>query len=119
MRYVVAGLVVILLQALLILQLLLQRRRNQKSDLSLRESEERFRLMADTTPSLIWMCDRQGKVIYLNQRRIEFTGRDPKAGFGDTWTMFITMTSGGPLQIRSPSKAGRLLERISASTPRW
>ena len=31
--------------------------------------------MADTTPSLVWMSDKDGKVIYLNNRRIEFTGR--------------------------------------------
>jgi PAS domain S-box-containing protein len=50
-----------------------------------RESEKRFRVMADTTPSLVWMCDPQGKIMYLNERRLAFTGPDPKGGDGDTW----------------------------------
>jgi PAS domain S-box-containing protein len=56
---------------------------------ALRESEERFRVMANTTPSLIWMCDEGGKITYLNDRRIAFTGRDPRAGYDDTWTTYI------------------------------
>ena len=73
----------------LIIGLLWQRARNRKADLRLRESEKRFRLMADTTPALIWMCDREGTVTYLNDRRIDFTGRDLATGFGDAWSAFI------------------------------
>jgi PAS domain S-box-containing protein len=81
--------IIILVQAILIIGLLWQRARNRKADLRLRESEKRFRLMADTTPALIWMCDRQGTVTYLNDRRIEFTGSDMATGFGDVWSTFI------------------------------
>jgi PAS domain S-box-containing protein len=45
--------------------------------------------MADTTPTLIWMADQDGKVTYLNRRRVEFTGSDPGAGYEDTWTAFV------------------------------
>ncbi len=85
------GLVVLLfvVQAMLIIGLLWQRARNRKADLRLRESEKRFRLMADTTPALIWMCDKEGTVTYLNDRRINFTGRDPATGLGDAWSAFI------------------------------
>jgi PAS domain S-box-containing protein len=86
-KYVGAVLLLILLQAMLIIALLWQRARNRKADLRLRESEERFRLMADTTPALVWMCDREGTVTYLNDRRIDFTGRD--SAMGDTWSTFI------------------------------
>jgi PAS domain S-box-containing protein len=79
----------IMVQAMLIIGLLWQRARNRKADLRLRESEKRFRLMADTTPSLIWMCDREGKVTYLNDRRIDFTGHDVATGFEDVWSTFI------------------------------
>jgi PAS domain S-box-containing protein len=48
-------------------------------------SEERFRVMADTTPSLVWMCDARGRITYLNGRRIAFTGTDSDAGYGDNW----------------------------------
>ena len=76
-------------QAMLIIGLLWQRARNRKADLSLRESEKRFRLVADTTPALIWMCDKEGTVTYLNDRRIDFTGRDLATGLGDVWSAFI------------------------------
>ena len=45
--------------------------------------------MTDTTPSLVWMCDAKGKMTYLNERRIAFTGPDPDAGFGDTWIAYV------------------------------
>lgn len=33
----------------------------------LQESEERFRLMAEHAPVMIWMCDPQGRCLHLNQ----------------------------------------------------
>ncbi len=85
------GLVVLLfvVQAVLIIGLLWQRARNRKADLRLRESEKRFRLMADTTPALIWMCDKEGTVTYLNDRRINFTGPTPANGLADAWSAFV------------------------------
>jgi PAS domain S-box-containing protein len=88
-KYILAGAVLIVVQALLIVGLLWQRARKRKTEFSLRESEQRFRVMANTTPSLVWMCDPGGKVIYLNDRWISFTGRNQKAGFEETWTAFI------------------------------
>src|SRR5580658_2255310 len=88
-KYVGAVFLLILVQAMLIIGLLWQRARNRKADLRLRESEKRFRLMADTTHALVWMCDKEGTVNYLNDRRIDFTGRDMTTGFGDTWSAFI------------------------------
>jgi PAS domain S-box-containing protein len=88
-KYAGAVLLVVLVQAVLIIGLLWQRARNRKADLHLRESEKRFRLMANTTPALVWMCDREGTVTYLNDRRIDFTGRDLATGFDDTWSAFI------------------------------
>lgn len=88
-KYILAGVALIIIQSLMIIGLLWQRARKRKAEATLRESEERFRVMANTTPSQVWMCDKDGKVTYLNDRRIGFTGRDPQAGFGDTWTAFI------------------------------
>ena len=87
--YIIAAVVVILAQALLIFGLLWQRAQKREAEAVLRESEKRFRVLADTTPSLIWMCDQEAKVTYLNDRRVAFTGRDPDAGYGDTWTAYI------------------------------
>ena len=89
-RYIVIAIVLIVAQALLIAGLLLQRTRKRKAEAVLRESEERFRVMADTTPSLVWMCDARGKITYLNYRRIAFTGPDPDdAGYGDNWIAHV------------------------------
>ena len=75
--------------ALLIFGLLWQRARRRKAEAFLRESEERFRVMADSTPSLVWMCDSHGRITYLNERRLAFTDPDPKAGYGDSWIAYV------------------------------
>jgi PAS domain S-box-containing protein len=88
-KYVVLGLVLIGALTLLVIGLLWQRALSQKGDLRLRESEKRFQLMADTIPTLVWMCDKEGSVTYLNETWIDFTGRDPDMGLGDVWSVFI------------------------------
>ncbi|HEX8801144.1 MAG TPA: PAS domain-containing sensor histidine kinase, partial [Terriglobales bacterium] len=87
-NYIIAAVLVILAQSLLIAGLLWQRARKQKAEAVLRESEKRFRVMADTTPSLIWIADQNGKITYLNSKSVEFTG-DPRAGFGDSWSEYV------------------------------
>jgi PAS domain S-box-containing protein len=88
-KYVGVVFLLVLVQAMLIFGLLWQRIRNRKADFRLRESEKRFRLVADTTPALIWMCDKEGMVTYLNDRWIDFTGRDLATGLGDVWSTFV------------------------------
>jgi len=51
----------------------------------IRESEERFRVMADHAPTLIWMTDADGVGIYLNEPWRAFTGRTPELDAGDGW----------------------------------
>jgi PAS domain S-box-containing protein len=88
-KYIFVAMAVIAIQLLLIFGLLWQRVRKQKLLSVLRESEKRFRVMANTTPSLIWMCDQEGKIIYLNERLLAFTGTDPKAGYGELWSTSV------------------------------
>jgi PAS domain S-box-containing protein len=88
-NYVLAAIFVFLAQALLIAALLWQRTRKRKAEAVLRESEERFRVLANTTPALIWMFNAEGKINYLNDRRVAFTGQEPGEGYGDGWTKFI------------------------------
>ena len=88
-KYIIPGIWLIAAQSILILGLFWQRARKRRAEAVLRESEERFRVMADTAPSLIWMCDARGKIIYLNDRWLTFTHPDPGAGYGDTWIAFI------------------------------
>jgi PAS domain S-box-containing protein len=52
---------------------------------ALRESEERFRLIANTAPVMIWMTDVKGRVTYLNETYLDFTGLPLAAALGDGW----------------------------------
>lgn len=88
-QVLIVVIVLIAALALLIVGLLWQRARRRKAEAVMREAEERFRVMADSTPSLVWMCDRHGKITYLNERRLAFTGPDPKAGYGDSWIAYV------------------------------
>jgi PAS domain S-box-containing protein len=87
--YIIPVIVLILGQAVLIAALLWQRRRKRKVEAILNESEKRFRVMTDTTPSLVWMCDSHGKITYRNERLIAFTGSGPAVGFSDVWDNYV------------------------------
>ena len=41
---------------------------------AVRESEERFRLIANTAPVMIWMSDAEKQITYLNQTWLDYTG---------------------------------------------
>jgi PAS domain S-box-containing protein len=91
-RYVIAGTLLLVAQALIIIGLLWQRTQRKKiqtelvlSNNSLRESEERFRLVANTAPVLIWMSGPDKLRTYFNQPWLEFTGRSIEAELGDGW----------------------------------
>ena len=55
------------------------------SEQALRESEERFRNMADTAPVMVWVSGDDKRVTYLNRRWIEFTRRSLEEQLGDGW----------------------------------
>jgi PAS domain S-box-containing protein len=52
---------------------------------ALRESEERFRLVANTAPVVIWMTDPDKLCTYVNQVWLNFTGRPLEAELGYGW----------------------------------
>ena len=50
-----------------------------------RESEERFRLVANQAPVMIWMAGTDRLCTYVNQPWLEFTGRALEAELGNGW----------------------------------
>ena len=52
---------------------------------AVRESEERFRSMADSAPALIWLSELDGRRTYFNKTWREFTGRTTEQDAGYGW----------------------------------
>ncbi|MEH2046423.1 PAS domain S-box protein [Nostoc sp.] len=51
---------------------------------ALRDSEERYRILAEVSPQAIWMGDRDGGISYCNQYWLDYTGltMEQTAGYG-------------------------------------
>jgi PAS domain S-box-containing protein len=64
-------------------------RQVQAADAARRESEDRFRMMADNAPVLIWVADQDGKCNFFNQVWLDFTGRAMEEEVGDGWEASI------------------------------
>jgi PAS domain S-box-containing protein len=59
--------------------------RRQKLFEQLRESEERFRIMADCAPVLLWMAEPDGLCSFFNKTWLDFTGRTLEEELGNGW----------------------------------
>ncbi|WP_168798547.1 MULTISPECIES: PAS domain S-box protein [Oxalobacteraceae] len=58
----------------------------KQAELALIESEERFRLMADSAPVLIWVTGPDQQYLWFNQVWLSFTGRSLEEELGTGWT---------------------------------
>jgi PAS domain S-box-containing protein len=68
---------------------------------ALRESEERFRVMANTVPLLEWIAGADGAVTWFNDRWYEFTGRT-----------FDEMKGWGWLAVQHPDDVDRVADAV-------
>lgn len=57
----------------------------KQAEMALRESEERFRSMADNAPFMVWVTDSTGYCTYLSQSWYDFTGQTEESGLGLGW----------------------------------
>lgn len=64
---------------------------------ALRESEQRFRVMANGAPVMIWVTDASGACTYLNSLWHRFTGQLPEDGYGDGWLKSVHPDDSGEL----------------------
>lgn len=71
---------------------------------ALRESDARFRAMADNIPPLAWMANADGHIFWYNRRWYEYTG-----------TTFEQMQGWGWQSVHDPEQLPRVMERWTAS----
>jgi PAS domain-containing protein len=73
MYFIDVLLCVVVVQAAAIAALIMRGTRRARAERVLRESEERFRLIADSAPVMIWTVRVDTTLDYLNRNCIEFT----------------------------------------------
>lgn len=61
----------------------------RSSAAAVRESEARFRLMADHAPVMIWMSDAQGRCTYISRTWSVFSGQPADIALDDGWLEFL------------------------------
>src|SRR5213595_1678188 len=54
-----------------------------------RESEARYRALADAMPQIVWTSDRDGRATYYNRRFFAYTGLPPGSIEGDEWVRIL------------------------------
>jgi PAS domain S-box-containing protein len=57
-----------------------------RAQTALRESETRFRSLADAAPALIWLSDTEGRQTWFNQRWLEYRGTTMDEELAHDWT---------------------------------
>ncbi len=58
---------------------------NVRAQQALRESESRFRRMADAAPALIWLSDQDGQATWFNQRWLHSVGQTMEQAVHEGW----------------------------------
>ncbi|PYL13479.1 MAG: hypothetical protein DMF43_05165 [Verrucomicrobia bacterium] len=84
--WIIAGVSICVVQAVLIAGLVANLIRRRRAEGSLVESERRFRVMADATPVLMWMSGVDKLCTFFNKPWLEFTGRSMEQELGNGWT---------------------------------
>jgi PAS domain S-box-containing protein len=57
----------------------------KQAEVTLRESEGRFRSLAESLPHLVWTCRPDGWCDYLSRQWVEYTGRSEEEQIGYGW----------------------------------
>lgn len=83
--WIISGISVFILQALLIFGLLANLIRRRRAEGSLAESEQRFQNAADAAPVLMWMAGPDRRATFFNKGWLNFTGRTMEQELGGGW----------------------------------
>ena len=84
--WIIAGVSICILQALLITGLLANLVKRRRAEGFLTESEKRFQTMADAAPVLMWVAGEDKLCTYVNKAWLKFTGRSVEQELGNGWT---------------------------------
>ena len=82
---IVGSVAALVAQSLLIAGLLVSRVQRRRAEQAVRESEGRFRVLANSAPVMIRMSDADARATDFNVRWLEFTGRTLEAERGTGW----------------------------------
>ncbi|MEO5717520.1 MAG: PAS domain-containing protein, partial [Chthoniobacterales bacterium] len=76
----------------------------KEAEAAVRESEAKFRQLADSIPQLAWMADADGSIFWYNQRWYEYTGAKPEDMAGWGWQ-----------SVHDPAELPKVMTRWQAS----
>jgi len=82
---IVTAIAIALVEAILVVALLTVSIKRRRAERLMQESEQRFRVLANTAPVMIWMAGVDGKRSDFNRAWLEFTGRAVQQELGDGW----------------------------------
>jgi PAS domain S-box-containing protein len=60
-----------------------------RAETTLRESEARFRVMADSAPAPVWVTAAEGGIEFVNQGFMDYAGRERHDLLGDSWISLL------------------------------
>ncbi|MBM6581336.1 PAS domain-containing protein [Microvirga sp. BT689] len=60
-----------------------------RAEISLRETDARFRLIAESLPALVWILNPRTELIYTNERWVRYSGLSPEEALGHSWMSAI------------------------------
>ena len=94
---------------------------------ALRDSEERYRILAEVSPQAIWMGDRDGGITYCNQYWLDYTGltMEQTAGYGWIYVIHpddrdrVLKTSMQALANATEYEVEIRFRRVSDGSYRW
>lgn len=91
---------------------------------SLRASEEKFRILSEASPALIWYDDAEGNCVYVNQRYVEFSGKSREELEGCGWQLALHPDDGNTYleefrRARKEQRPFRARVRVKRNDGRW
>jgi PAS domain S-box-containing protein len=96
----------------------------RRAEEAMRESEERFRNMAENAPVMIWITDKNGACTFINRQWCEFTGTALEQNLGLEWIQRVhpddrEMAARSFLEANTEIKSLRVEYRLRRHDGEW